>query len=178
MPSEYQVLGAQIPAAHREWCGNHWRKMGRLLKRVFPGQKWPYSTVPSQVLPSFDDGHIQVSQSKMVPWIFLVCPPCLLLFHPSEESKANSCSLRSPGFGWDWVIFAPRSWCRMRIPLLRHWCCGWCLPQVKALSFPCSAIQTQQEGIRTTTHPCKLSTWIPPETIPTCAIPTSPCTPH
>lgn len=48
----------------------------------------------------------------------------------------------------------------------------------RTLSFPCSAMQTQQEGIRITTHPCKLSMWIPPETIPTCGIPTFPGTLH
>lgn len=70
----------------------------------------------------------------------------------------------------------------MRIPLLRHWCCGWCwvvLTSSQGLSvFHALPSKTQLEGIRTTTHPNKLPTWIPPETIPACGIPTSPCTLH
>lgn len=169
------------PSTEEKWGGSEKCDCWKCLS-------WPKfycSTVPSQLLHSLHDGRIQVSQSNMLPWIFLVSPLCLILFHSYEESKANSCSPKSPGFGWHWVIFAPRSWCsavrfRMRIPLLRHWCCCWCwvLLTSRTLSFPCSAIQTQQEGIRTITHPCKFSMWIPPEVIPTCDIPTSPRTPH
>lgn len=79
------------------------------------------------------------------------------------------------------IIFPARSWCsavgfRIRNPLLRNRCCGYL--KSRTLSFPYSAIQTQQEGIRTATHPNELSTSIPPDTIPTCGIPTSLRTPH
>lgn len=55
---------------------------------------------------------------------------------------------------------------------------GHAYPKSRTLTFPRSAIQTQQEGTRTTTHPYKLSTWFPPETLPTWGIPTPPLTPH
>lgn len=114
------------------------------------------------------------------PCVSSMSDPVPPLWKPMEAKQIPALPETLALAGTD-IIFPARSWCsavgfRIRNPLLRNRCCGYL--KSRTLSFPYSAIQTQQEGIRTATHPNELSTSIPPDTIPTCGIPTSLRTPH
>lgn len=113
MASECQVLGAQIPAAHREWCGNHWRKMGRLQKMWLLRVSFLAKKNVVQLFSlSFCIPLIMDTIKYPNPTFSHEFSLCLLHVWScsaplkTNESKANSCSPKSPGFGWDWSYFS------------------------------------------------------------------------